>query len=102
MAEVARGLGTEAYLVQSKQDLDPAWLKGKSKIGITSGASTPEILVQELVDELRAHGALSVEKFSVTEENLVFHLPRNLAEAVEGSGRSDELLSRYGRVARTP
>jgi 4-hydroxy-3-methylbut-2-enyl diphosphate reductase len=100
LAEVARDQGTEAYLINSADDLDPGWLTGKKRIGISSGASTPEILVEGLVTELKKRGADSVQQFTVTEEDLVFHLPKNLAQEIEDSGRADELLKRYGRVAR--
>jgi 4-hydroxy-3-methylbut-2-enyl diphosphate reductase len=100
LAEVARDHGTEAYLIDAAANLDPRWLRGKTRIGISSGASTPEILVEGLVAELRKRGAVSVKQFTVTEEDLVFHLPKNLAREIEDSGRSEELLNRYGRVAR--
>ena len=50
-------MGAEAYLLDGADDIDPAWLQGKSCIGVTAGASAPEILVQEVLDGLRALGA---------------------------------------------
>jgi 4-hydroxy-3-methylbut-2-enyl diphosphate reductase len=101
LAEVARDQGTEAYLIDSAEDMDSAWLAGKKRVGVSSGASTPEVLVEGLIAELIRQGASSVEQLTVTEEDLVFHLPRNLASELEDSGRSGELLARYGRVARS-
>jgi 4-hydroxy-3-methylbut-2-enyl diphosphate reductase len=101
LAEVARDHGTEAYLIDSARDLEPAWLEGKSMIGVSSGASTPEVLVEGLVAKLKERGAVSVDQFTVTEEDLVFHLPSNLARELDESGQAREFLARYGRATRT-
>jgi 4-hydroxy-3-methylbut-2-en-1-yl diphosphate reductase len=101
LAEVARAAGVEAHRIDSARDLKPEWLLGKRSIGITSGASTPESLVRELVSLLEARGAGPARDLNVTEENVSFRLPGALARDVEKSERATELLSRYNRTATT-
>lgn len=75
LREVAEALGVPAYLVNSPEELDPTWLEGKAKVGITSGASTPEVLVESII------GALAPEKVTMLEgvaEDVSFTLPREL------------------------
>jgi 4-hydroxy-3-methylbut-2-enyl diphosphate reductase len=79
LREVASNRGTEAYMVDNAGQLDPAWLKGKSCVGVTAGASAPEVLVRQVIARLREFGADPVEELSGREENVVFSLPRNLA-----------------------
>ncbi|MGD9786401.1 MAG: 4-hydroxy-3-methylbut-2-enyl diphosphate reductase [Sulfuricellaceae bacterium] len=79
LREVASNRGTAAYLVDNAGQLDPVWLQGKSRIGVTAGASAPEVLVQQVIARLRELGADQVEELSGREENVVFSLPRNLA-----------------------
>ena len=100
LAEVARSLGVEAYRVESADELDPKWIEGKKSIGVTSGASTPEKLVQDLLSRLRELGAGTVRPVEVTKEDLIFHMPSSLARDLGESGRQEELLARYGRIAR--
>ena len=69
-----------ALLVQRAGDLDWSSLVGLSTIGLTAGASAPEVLVNEIVDAFRAHYEVSVEKVTLREENVSFKLPRNLRE----------------------
>ena len=57
LRELAERMGAEAYLLDGADDIDPAWLQGKSCIGVTAGASAPEVLVQEVLDGLIALGA---------------------------------------------
>jgi len=68
-----------AYLVDSAADLRPEWVAGKRRVGITAGASAPEILVDELIARLKALGARSVRPLEGITENVVFTLPRELA-----------------------
>ena len=75
LAEVSRGLGTPAYLVDDETELDPAWLEGADVIGLTSGASAPEWLVDRMLEWLRVHGVEDVEEIRLTEESLRFSLP---------------------------
>jgi len=78
LREVASNRGTDAYMVDNAGQLDPSWLNGKSCIGVTAGASAPEVLVQQVIARLRELGADEVEELSGREENVVFSLPRNL------------------------
>lgn len=85
LRELAEREGTQAYLVDSAQDIDPAWLQGKTAVGITAGASAPEVLVQEVVTHLRHLGAAVAEELEGREENIVFTMPRELKlKAVDG------------------
>jgi 4-hydroxy-3-methylbut-2-enyl diphosphate reductase len=78
LSELGSQYGTPSYLIESHRDIKPEWLKGVKSIGITAGASAPEVLVQEVVDFLKAQGAKSVEELTVTEEQVEFQLPREL------------------------
>jgi 4-hydroxy-3-methylbut-2-en-1-yl diphosphate reductase len=75
MVEVARKEGTPAYLVPSVDDLDPAWLEGVETVGVSSGASAPEILVDRLIERLKDLGYEKVETREVTTEDITFSLP---------------------------
>ena len=79
LREVAEHMGAAAYMVDSAADLRPEWLAGKRRIGITAGASAPEVLVNELIERLKALGAHSVRPLEGITENVVFTLPRELA-----------------------
>jgi 4-hydroxy-3-methylbut-2-en-1-yl diphosphate reductase len=72
LAEVARELGTPAYLVDDETEVDPAWLEGAEIVGLTSGASAPEWLVERMLAFLAEHGAAEVEEVSLAEERLRF------------------------------
>jgi 4-hydroxy-3-methylbut-2-enyl diphosphate reductase len=98
LAEVAANCGAEAHRIDSARELDPRWLEGKEAVGVTSGASTPEHLVHELLQALEARGIGPARGLTVTEENVVFQLPGDLARDLQASGRADELLARYGRT----
>jgi len=78
LSELGSQYGTPSYLIESHRDIKPEWLKGVRAVGITAGASAPEVLVQEVVDFLKAQGAQSVEELTVTEEQVEFQLPREL------------------------
>ena len=79
LREVAEHIGVEAYMVNSASDLRPEWLEGKQRIGVSAGASAPEVLVSELVERLKALGARSVRPLEGITERVVFTLPRELA-----------------------
>lgn len=82
LREVAERQGVRAYLVDSAEHLDPAWLAGAERVGITAGASAPESLVQGVVAWLREHaGADDVRTLEGEEENVAFPLPKGLWEA---------------------
>jgi 4-hydroxy-3-methylbut-2-enyl diphosphate reductase len=79
LVEVALGAGARAaHLVDSAADADERWLSGVETVGVTSGASVPEVLVDELLDWLLAHGYAHVEPVTLTEETLTFSLPQEL------------------------
>ncbi len=77
LVEVSRTAGTRAYLINDVKDIKPEWLEGAARIGITAGASTPEVLVSDAVRALRQHGA-SVREVRVVDEDVRFALPQEL------------------------
>jgi 4-hydroxy-3-methylbut-2-enyl diphosphate reductase len=79
LREVAQNIGAQAYMVSSAADLRPEWIEGKRRVGVTAGASAPEVLVSELIDRLKAMGAQSVRPLDGITESVVFSLPRELA-----------------------
>ena len=81
MREVAQNQGIESYMVDNASYLDPAWVVGKKRIGVSAGASAPEVLVQEVIAKLHELGAADVQELSGVVENVLFKIPRNLAEA---------------------
>jgi 4-hydroxy-3-methylbut-2-enyl diphosphate reductase len=80
LAEVARRAGTRAYLLDNADGLDPAWLAGASVVGVTAGASAPELLVQGLIERLSQTYELCIEEGRGAQETVTFKLPRALAE----------------------
>jgi 4-hydroxy-3-methylbut-2-en-1-yl diphosphate reductase len=78
LRELAEKLGTPAYMVDSAAELQPAWFEGKARVGLTAGASAPELLVDQVVERLRALGAVAVRKMDGIEETLKFPLPKGL------------------------
>ena len=78
LAEVARKLGTESYMVDNAQELKAEWFVGRSRVGLTAGASAPEILVKAVIDRIKALGAVSVRKMDGIEETVKFPLPKGL------------------------
>ena len=81
LREVAQIMGTAAYMVNSAADLRPEWLAGKRRIGVTAGASAPEVLVKELIARLRELGATQIHSLPGKREDVVFSLPRQLTSA---------------------
>jgi 4-hydroxy-3-methylbut-2-enyl diphosphate reductase len=79
LREVAQNMGVDAYMVDSAADLRPEWIAGKQRVGVSAGASAPEVLVEELVARLKALGARSVRPLEGIQESVVFSLPRGLA-----------------------
>jgi len=82
LREVAQNQGVESYMVDNASHLDPAWIVGKKRIGVSAGASAPEVLVQEVISKLQALGATEVNELQGVVENVVFQLPKNLKDAV--------------------
>ena len=83
LVEVASRRGVPAYLIQDASDVDPAWLEGAQCIGITAGASTPDVLVQGVIELLRANSPddFQLDSLPEVDENMQFKLPRELREA---------------------
>ncbi|HXI35868.1 MAG TPA: 4-hydroxy-3-methylbut-2-enyl diphosphate reductase [Burkholderiales bacterium] len=79
LREVADNIGVDAYMVDRAADLKPEWIAGKRRVGITAGASAPEVLVNELIARLKELGAASVRPLEGITEKVVFTLPRELA-----------------------
>lgn len=75
LREVAESLGVESYLINGPEEIDPSWLEGKNKVGITSGASTPEVLVESVIEHLSPD---KVTMVSGVEEDITFSLPEQL------------------------
>ena len=84
LVDVTRDLGTDAYLIDNEGEVREEWLEGRKVVGITSGASAPEELVQRLVDFFRDRGTEHVKEITVTEEDVRFMLPKAVREAVAG------------------
>lgn len=78
LRELAQRLDTESYMVDSAAELRPEWFEGKSRVGLTAGASAPEVLVREVIDRIKALGAVSVRKMDGIQETLKFPLPKGL------------------------
>ena len=78
LRELAQRLGTESYMVDSAAELKPEWFEGKSRVGLTAGASAPEVLVREVIERVKALGSVSVRKMDGIEETLKFPLPKGL------------------------
>jgi 4-hydroxy-3-methylbut-2-enyl diphosphate reductase len=82
LREVAQNQGVEAYMVDNASYLNPAWLIGKRRIGVSAGASAPEVLVKEVISALQKMGAGQVQELHGVVESVVFQLPKNLTNAV--------------------
>jgi 4-hydroxy-3-methylbut-2-enyl diphosphate reductase len=78
LREVAKKLGTESYMVDHADELKAEWFEGRSRVGLTAGASAPEILVKAVIDRIKALGAVSVRKMDGIEETVKFPLPKGL------------------------
>jgi 4-hydroxy-3-methylbut-2-enyl diphosphate reductase len=79
LREVAQRKGAASYLIDSPDMIDPAWLQGSRRVGVTAGASAPEVLVQQVIDRLKELGAISVRTLEGTPENVSFPLPKELS-----------------------
>lgn len=78
LRELAERSGAEAYLIDSKEDIDIEWLAGKQSVGVTAGASAPEILVRRVVEFLVSHGGVEAEEVAGIPENITFSTPKEL------------------------
>ncbi|HFO0261130.1 TPA: 4-hydroxy-3-methylbut-2-enyl diphosphate reductase [Serratia marcescens] len=78
LAELAQRVGKPAYLIDSAADIQESWLSEARNIGVTAGASAPDVLVQEVISRLKALGGLDVHEISGREENIMFEVPKEL------------------------
>jgi 4-hydroxy-3-methylbut-2-en-1-yl diphosphate reductase len=78
LREVAEKKGTLAYMIDNAAQIDPSWIAGRDRIGVTAGASAPEVLVQAVMDRLKELGAKSVRSLPGAEENVTFPMPKGL------------------------
>ena len=78
LREVAQKLGTESYMVDNADELQAQWFEGKTQVGLTAGASAPEILVRQVIDRIKALGAVSVRTLDGIQETVKFPLPKGL------------------------
>jgi 4-hydroxy-3-methylbut-2-enyl diphosphate reductase len=78
LRDVAQRCGAESYMVDTAAELQPAWFEGKTRVGLTAGASAPDILVQEVITRIRALGAVSVRTLDGIQETIKFPLPKGL------------------------
>ena len=92
LREVAAHRGVPAYMVDRATELRPEWLEGKRRVGVSAGASAPEILVREVIDALKAMGADSVRDLDGVVERVVFPMPKGLASG----HKTPETGSRHG------
>ncbi len=88
LTEVARDAGRRSYLINDASEIDPAWLQDVRVVGLTSGASAPEHLVQEAVEALKRLGATTVEELELVREDVNFGLPRELDHLVPAAPAS--------------
>jgi 4-hydroxy-3-methylbut-2-enyl diphosphate reductase len=82
LVEVARSLGTPAYLIDDETEIRSEWLEGRDTVGVTSGASAPEWLVERVVDDLKVRGAREVRQLHTVDEQMRFSLPVGIREPV--------------------
>jgi len=78
LREIAEKLGVEAYLVDNAGQIEDRWLEGKTQVGVTAGASAPELLVQEVIEHLKMAGVNTVREHGGKEESITFSLPKTL------------------------
>lgn len=100
LVEVALEAGARAsYRIDSAAEIDPAWLVGATTVGVTSGASVPEILVRDVVELLASYGFGDVEEVRTATEDLMFSLPRELRADLKAAGAAPQRPRREGRHA---
>ena len=90
LREVARNLGREAYLVDDAEELRPEWLAGKKRVGLTAGASAPEVLVHEVILRLQSLGVARVHELEGIDEHITFPLPRAITSPRPGRDGAPE------------
>jgi 4-hydroxy-3-methylbut-2-en-1-yl diphosphate reductase len=88
LRELAERFGIHSYLIDSSDDINPQWIKNARAVGITAGASAPEVLVTDVVAYLKKHGATDVQELTVIEENVEFLLPKELVTIQSSTQKS--------------
>ena len=88
LVEVSRVMGTPSYLIADKNDIRTEWLADAGRVGVTAGASTPEFLVSDVVEELRCRHGARVREVRVVEEDVRFGLPRELEDIARRAGKA--------------
>lgn len=88
LREVAEKKGVPAYMVDNAAQINPDWFAGKVRIGVTAGASAPEVLVQAVIDRLKECGARSVRVLDGIEEHVTFPMPKGLGGVRAGSNQA--------------
>jgi 4-hydroxy-3-methylbut-2-enyl diphosphate reductase len=88
LVEVSRVMGTPSYLIADRNDIRAEWLANAARVGVTAGASTPEFLVSDVVEELRQRHDARVREVRVVEEDVRFGLPRELEDIARRAGRA--------------
>ncbi|KLU16961.1 MULTISPECIES: 4-hydroxy-3-methylbut-2-enyl diphosphate reductase [Xenorhabdus] len=83
LAELAQRVGKPAYLIDSAKDIQAEWITGVNAVGVTAGASAPDILVQQVIERLKTFGAETVNELHGREENIVFEVPKELRVEVK-------------------
>lgn len=78
LRELAERIGASAYLIDNEKDIQPAWFAGKQRVGVTAGASAPEVLVQKVIEKLRTLGGSEPVELNGVAENITFSLPKEL------------------------
>ncbi len=86
LRELAEQRGVPAYLIDGAQDIQVAWLQGRTRVGVTAGASAPEVLVREVVQRVESLGGAKAVELNGRPENVVFSLPPALRRAMRGAG----------------
>lgn len=78
LRELSERMGTPAYLIDGAEEIQPAWLEGVQNVGVTAGASAPDVLVRQVIAHLHTQGATGAEELAGKEENIVFSMPKEL------------------------
>jgi len=86
LRELAERLGAQAHMVEGAADIRQEWFEGRRRVGLTAGASAPDVLVQAVIDRLREFGAVSIRKMDGVVENVRFPLPRGLGDRSMAEG----------------
>ncbi len=102
LRELAQRLGTPSYMIDNAEAMDPVWFEGRRRVGLTAGASAPDLLVQQVISRLRDLGAVSVRRMQGVEENVHFPLPRGLGDRSMAEHATAVSSAAAGSVASAP